>query len=339
MIAAIFPGQGSQSVGMGEELLEQFPRFAQVFEEASDTLGYDMKELCLNGPAEKLQLTEFTQPALLTMEFGTYRVVKDMGEIAVEAAAGHSVGEYAALVAAGVIPFSTALKLTQLRGQLMQESVPVGEGGMLAVMGLSPAEVREMCTWACRESRNTPLEPANYNSPAQTVVSGRAELIDFVVKNFKPEKIGSTKTKVRLIPLKVSAPFHCSMMKKAERQMTSAIEEVDFKPPQFGIAQNFTGVIENDPQTIKKNIISQISGPVRWVECMQSLMDNDVKLLGEFGPGKVLTGLMKKINPDIICVPLNSLDDLKSFDRQVISYNKQLDRQKLYDEAEMEDAQ
>ncbi len=322
MIAALFPGQGSQHVGMGDELLEQFPRFAHVFEEASDTLGYDMKQLCLEGPTEKLQLTEFTQPALLTMEFATYRVVKDMGEMTVKAAAGHSVGEYTALVAAGVIQFSEAIKLVQLRGRLMQESVPVGDGGMLAVMGLDAGEVREMCTWACKESRNTPLEPANYNSPAQTVVSGRAELIDFVVKNFTPAKISSNKTKVRLIPLKVSAPFHCTMMKKAERGMAAAIEKIDFMPPQFGIAQNFSGKIETDPAIIKSNIISQVSGAVRWVECIGALKEAGMTMMGEFGPGKVLTGLLKKIDPDLPCFPLNNLSDLKGFDRNVVSFNE-----------------
>lgn len=319
MVGVLFPGQGSQSVGMGEELLEQFPRFNQVFEEASDTLGYDMKELCLNGPVEKLNLTEFTQPALLTMEFATYRVIKDMGELIVTAATGHSVGEYAALVAAGVISFSEAIKLVQLRGQLMQESVPVGEGGMAAVMGLDPNEVQKLCTWACEETKNTPLEPANYNSPAQTVVSGRLEIINYAVKNFKPEIIGSNKTKVRLIPLKVSAPFHCSMMKNAEQGMAEAINALDFKQPQFPIIQNVTGKSETDPASIKKNLISQISGAVRWVDCIKTLKKSDVEVLGEFGPGKVLTGLVKKIDPDFICVPLNSLADLKSFDTMIIS--------------------
>jgi [acyl-carrier-protein] S-malonyltransferase len=327
MIAVLFPGQGSQHVGMGEELLEQFPRFAQAFEEASDVLGYDMKDLCLNGPEDKLGLTEYTQPALLTMSFGTYRVVKDMGEMKPGVASGHSVGEYAALVASGVITFSEALRLVQFRGKLMQESVPVGEGGMLAVMGLDAGEVKKLCTWACKQTKNTPLEPANYNSPAQTVVSGRQEIIDWVVANFKPDKIGSSKTKVRLIPLKVSAPFHCTMMKKAEKEMARAINDLDFKPPQFGIAQNFSGQIETDPEVIKTNLIAQISGPVRWVECVAALEDAGVELMGEFGPGKVLTGLIKKINPDFICVPLNSLADLKSFDRQVVSLNKKMERQ------------
>jgi [acyl-carrier-protein] S-malonyltransferase len=327
MIAALFPGQGSQSVGMGEELLEQFPRFAQVFAEASDILGYDMKTLCLEGPAEQLQMTEFTQPALLTMSFATYRVVKDMDEMTVSAVAGHSVGEYAALVAAGVITFAEAIQLVQRRGQLMQESVPVDEGGMLAVMGLDAKEVRELCTWACRESKNTPLEPANYNSPAQTVISGRKELIEFVVKNFTPKEIGSDKTKVRLIPLKVSAPFHCSMMKKAERGMADAIGEVDFKKPLFPIAQNFSGQLEDDPEIIKDNLIAQVSGPVRWVECVRALSEFGITLTGEFGPGKVLGGLMKKIDPNILCFPLNDISELKTFDRNIVSFNEELEKQ------------
>ncbi len=331
MVAALFPGQGSQHVGMGDELFDQFPRFAHVFEEASDVLGYDMKELCLEGPAEKLQLTEFTQPALVTIEFATYRVVKDMGELRVAVAAGHSVGEYTALVAAGVITFAEAVKLVQLRGRLMQESVPVGQGGMMAVMGLEASEVKKMCTWACKETKNTPLEPANYNSPAQTVISGRLEIIDWVRKNFTPDKIGSDKTKVKLIPLKVSAPFHCSMMRRAERKLAKAIEAIDFKEPLFGIAQNFTGQIETDAATIKSNLIAQVSGAVRWVECVRALRELDVSLMGEFGPGKVLTGLTKKIDPDVICVPLNTLSDLQSFDRQAASDNKKEERKSRVD--------
>lgn len=327
MIGAIFPGQGSQFVGMGEDFFENFPRFSYVFEEASDILGYDMQDLCLDGPAEKLRLTEYTQPALLTIEFATYRVVKDMEELEVGATAGHSVGEYAALVAAGVITFSEALKLVQLRGQLMQESVPVGQGSMLAVMGLDAEEVRKLCTWACKETKNIPLEPANYNSPAQTVISGRTEIIDFVVKNFKPEVIGSDKTKVRLMPLKVSAPFHCSMMRKAQKQMSRAIKALDFKDPLFPIVQNFSGVAETDKDVIRENLIKQVSGAVRWVECIKSLKEHGIEVLGEFGPGKVLTGLVKKIDPDFICVPLNNLEDVKAFDRLLASHNKKKERE------------
>ena len=329
MVGAIFPGQGSQKVGMGEEFFENFPRYAKVFEEANDTLGYDLKDLVLNGPADKLQLTEFTQPALLATSFATYRVVKDMGELEVHAAAGHSVGEYAALVASGVIAFSDALRLVQLRGKLMQEAVPVGEGGMAAVMGLDADEVKKLCSWACQENKDTPLSPANFNSPAQTVISGRKSLVDFVVKNFSPDKIGSDKTKVRIIPLKVSAPFHCSMMMKAEKGMAKAINEVDFKTPKFGIAQNVSAKIEKDPEVIKKNLISQITGAVRWVECMNALKEAEVELLGEFGPGNVLTGLIKKIDPDqFISVPLNAISDLKSFDKQVESHNEKMERKK-----------
>ncbi len=317
MIAALFPGQGSQSVGMGADFIDQFPVFAEKVEEASDTLGYDMKKLCVEGPADQLQLTEYTQPALVTMEYATYCVVKEKFATDFKAAAGHSVGEYAALVAAGVISFSEALKLVQLRGQLMQKSVPVGDGGMLAIMGLEAEEIRQMCEWACRESQTSPLEPANYNSLSQTVVSGNLKTIDFAIKNFSPDKIGSDKTKVRLIPLKVSAPFHCSMMKKAEQGMAAAFEDIEFKKPSFGIVQNYSGQLETEPQTLKANIIAQVSGAVRWVECMQTLKSQNFVFGAELGPGKVLTGLSKKIDADFECVAVNSTNDLKGFEDKI----------------------
>lgn len=314
MIAALFPGQGSQHVGMGGFLLEESTIAKQTFEEASDTLGFDMFDLCLKGPEDKLRLTENTQPALVTTSVATYRVVKEKTGLTPTASAGHSVGEYAALVAAGVFDFAKSVELVKLRGKLMQESVPVGKGGMLAVMGLDPSEVTALCEWAEKESGITPLEPANYNSPGQIVVSGNADLIKWVQENFSPDKINSDKKKVRLIPLKVSAPFHCSMMKTAETEMKGAIDEVTFNTANFGVAQNFTGTIETDPEKMKANLIAQISGPVRWVECVEAIKKAGATRVGEFGPGKVLTGLMKKIDPEAFqSFNFNSLEDLQAF--------------------------
>ena len=317
-LGALFPGQGSQFVGMGEFLLREFALARRCFEEASDTLGYDLTRLCLKGPENQLNLTENTQPALLTVSIATLRVVQDLTDAEFQGAAGHSVGEYGALVAAGVIPFFKALELVRLRGKLMQESVPPGEGAMLAVMGLEPEEVEKLCQWAREQNKLPFLEPANYNSPFQTVISGQRELISWVRDHFTPDKIGIDKRKVRLTPLKVSAPFHCSMMKKAETEMTPALSEVEFKKPDFGIAQNFSGKFETDPDILKKNLIAQISGPLRWVDCVQSLVAQKITQAGEFGPGRVLSGLIKKIDPEALSVfNFNSSEDLKNFESRL----------------------
>lgn len=314
---ALFPGQGSQYVGMGEFLLKEFPLARQCFEEADDTLGYNLTKLCLKGPETKLNFTENTQPALVTVSTAILKVIQSLTDIPFQGAAGHSVGEYGALVAAGVIPFPKALELVRLRGKLMQEAVPQGEGAMLAVTGLKTKEVEKLCQWA-REERGLPfLEPANYNSPSQTVISGQRELVSWVQENFTLEKIGIEKKKMRLIPLKVSAPFHCSMMKKAETEMAPILSEVDFKKPEFGIAQNFSGIFETDPEVLKKNLIAQISKAVRWVDCTKSLISQKITLAGEFGPGKVLSGLIKKIDPKALSVfNFNNSEDLKNFEKQ-----------------------
>lgn len=315
MYAALFPGQGSQHVGMGEFLLKNFNQAKVLLEQASDTLSLDITKLCLNGPEDKLQLTENTQPALVTVSYITYKVITENFDVPITAAAGHSVGEYGAFAAAGVFDFPKAVELVRLRGKLMQQAVPVGQGSMAAVMGLTPEEVEKMCVWACQTSGIGPLEPANYNSPAQTVISGNASLIEWVQKNFTADKIGST-GKAKIIPLKVSAPFHCSLMAPAEREMGAAIEPLQFQTPRFAISQNFSGKLETQPAQIKKNLIAQITGPVRWVSCMRAL--TDIKAVCEFGPGKVLTGLIKKIDGvEFQAFNFNSLDDIKSFEKHL----------------------
>lgn len=314
MQAILFPGQGSQSVGMGESLIKDFQPARVVFEEASDALGYDMAKLCTEGPADKLQLTEYTQPALLTHSIATLNALKSKTDLNIKACAGHSVGEYAALVASGVISFSKAVELVRYRGQLMQKAVPVGKGAMLAVMGLDPEEVIQLCDWAAKESGEGPLEPANYNSPNQIVVSGNKKAVEFAAKNFSVEAISADQKKVRLIPLKVSAPFHCSMMLEAEQEMAGAINDVEFQAPEFSISQNFTGKLEAEPEIIKTNILKQISGPVRWVGCMEAIIETgDVDQYLELGSGKVLTGLLKKINLDLKGTSIGTSEEIDQF--------------------------
>ena len=313
-IGALFPGQGSQHIGMGQFLFDNFKEASQTYEEASDTLSLDFKKLCFTGDEKELALTFNTQPALLTTSIATFRVLQETQEVSFQAGAGHSVGEYAAMVAAGALPFSEGLRLVRLRGQLMQESVPVGKGGMLAVIGLNEEQVDRLCEWAQSESGLSPLEPANYNSPEQIVVSGSQELIAWTRENFSPDKVGSDKPKFRLIPLKVSAPFHCSMMSEAQEGMKKALDESSFQNAQWDIAQNFTGQLHSSAEELRKNLVQQISGAVKWTHCIDTLRKQGIETMIEIGPGKVLTGLSKKIDSSIQSFNLNSLEDLKTLE-------------------------
>ncbi|MCJ8275885.1 MAG: ACP S-malonyltransferase [Bdellovibrionales bacterium] len=326
MVGALFSGQGSQHIGMGEEMLEAFPRAKYVFDEASEVLEFDLKEMILEGDENTLAQTENTQPALLALSFAQFRVMKDMGELKVTAGAGHSLGEHSAMVAAGVLDFKEAIAIVRFRGQMMQRAVPEGEGAMMAVMGLDAEEVGKLCEWAKREKMELGvIEPANYNSPAQTVVSGHKAMLDWVQANFTADKIGSIKTKVRLIPLKVSAPFHCSLMKPAEDKMRDALLRVPFHAPQWGIIQNFNGQLVTAPDGLRENLIRQVTAPVRWVDCMRTMVKEEINTVGEFGPGKVLTGLMKKIDAEAV-VPfnLNSIGEMKTFDGHLERLNERI---------------
>jgi [acyl-carrier-protein] S-malonyltransferase len=310
----LFPGQGSQHLGMGRFLYDDFAIAKQTFEEASDAISLDMKKLCFFSDDATLALTENTQPALLTVSIATFRVMQTLRELKLNAVAGHSVGEYAALVASNAITFSDGVRLVRKRGQLMQEAVPVGEGGMCAVIGLTPEEVLKLCAWAEKETGLTPLEPANYNSPDQIVISGNAQIIEWLRENFKPEKLGWTK-KVRLIPLKVSAPFHCSMMKPAEEAMEQELSDISFLDSQWPVVQNFTSQGHVDSAELRENITRQISGAVRWSQSMELILRMGSHQFIECGCGKVLTGLLKKIDTNNSpTFNMNSLDDIRAFE-------------------------
>lgn len=314
-LSLLFPGQGSQHPGMGKFLYEEFASAKQVFEEASDAISVDMKKLCFEGDEKTLALTENTQPALLTVSVATERVLSEIREMKVMASAGHSVGEYAALVTSGVITLADGARLVKKRGQYMQDSVPVGEGGMLAVIGLTPDEVLILCKWAEAETGLKPLEPANYNSPDQIVISGNAHIIEWLKNNFSLDKLGWTK-KVRLIPLKVSAPFHCSMMAVAEEKMGHELGQVNFKDATRPIIQNVTSRSHSGAEELRKNIKLQISGAVRWMQSVELLLHMGTNHFIECGCGKVLTGLLKKI--DTTQTPafnINSIEELKTIER------------------------
>ena len=259
----LFPGQGSQAPKMGAYLYENFPTFKNTLAEASEAISLDLKKLIYDGTETDLALTANTQPALLSVSVGTFRVLKENTSLKIEAAAGHSIGEYAALVAAGVMDFSTAMKAVRLRGEAMQSAVPVGEGGMVAVLGLEPDQVTWLCEWAENESGFKPLSPANFNSPGQIVISGSMKCIDWLKINFKAELIPGSPKRAKLIPLNVSAPFHCSMMKPAQEKMNQFLSGVTFNKPLFPIIQNFNAQLVDNPTELKQNLVQQVSAPDR----------------------------------------------------------------------------
>ncbi len=313
----IFPGQGSQSPGMGKFLWQEFSEARQTFEEASDGIGIDLKKLCFDSDEKTLSLTENTQPALLTVSVATSKVLNLKLGLKPAMTAGHSIGEYGALVTSQVIDFQTAIKAVRLRGQAMQSAVPVGEGSMAAVMGLDALETQKLCDWIKQSSQiSGVLSPANYNSPGQIVISGSASLIEWAQKNFKGEEV--FQKKVRLIPLQVSAPFHCELMKPAEEKMRLFFASVNFREPTSLLVQNFTAHVESQPERIKENLVRQVSAPVLWMQSMEKSLELDLTQMIECGHGKVLSGLLKKINGDRFAVyGVNSLEDLKLIEERL----------------------
>ncbi|MBX3022333.1 MAG: ACP S-malonyltransferase [Bdellovibrionales bacterium] len=317
MWSALFPGQGSQSPGMGKFLCEEFATARRAFEEASDILSIDFKKLCFEGSEADLALTENTQPCLLLVSTATYRVLNEEFGFAPKAAAGHSVGEYAAVVAAGSLPFSSAVRAVRTRGEAMQSAVPLGEGGMTAVMGLEPEQVFELCRWAEKTSGLTPVQPANINAPGQIVISGRKALLDWIPTNFKSDMFASN-PRVKFIPLKVSAPFHCAMMKPAEEKMAIVLGEMTFADARFPVVQNVSAEPVTSGSDLRANLIKQVSAPVRWIECTQKLTQMGADRAIECGSGKVIAGLVKKISVDALKVfNINSMDDLKLAETQL----------------------
>lgn len=320
MWAALFPGQGSQSVGMGRFLFENFNEARETFEEASDTLKLDFKKLCFEGPESDLQLTENTQPALLLVSTATYRVVQATTGVSITAGAGHSVGEYAAVVASGAVNFSDALRAVRVRGQAMQKAVPVGKGGMVAVMGLTEEQVVRLCKWSEEQSGLKPIEPANFNAPGQVVISGSQAVIDWMKTNAKADIFAPETPRMKLIPLAVSAPFHCSLMKPAEDEMRLVLNDTRFENAKWAVVQNVTAKETTDAATLRENLILQVSGAVRWTQCMSRLKSLGITRMIEFGSGKVLSGLAKKIDSEgAQPFNINTLDDLKNLELAVRS--------------------
>lgn len=309
----LFPGQGSQAPGMGKWLVDNFTLANRTFEEASDALKIDLKKLIFEGTEADLALTENTQPALLCVSTATQRVLRAETPVQVQAAAGHSIGEYAALVAAEAIRFDEAMRAVRKRGQAMQSAVPVGQGGMVATLGLDDDQARWVCEKVVSSSGEGPLSPANFNCPGQIVLSGSKKALDWLGANLKSEEIPGAPKRVKFIPLAVSAPFHCAMMEPAERVMRDVLTSMEFKAPAFPICQNFTAKLETDPAVLRENLIRQVSAPVLWTQSMLHLRDRGLTKGFECGHGSVVRGLVKKIDGESFQIQgLSSLEDLKA---------------------------
>ena len=313
-IAFVFPGQGSQSVSMGKFLFDQFPIAKQTFKEASEAINFDLEKLCFTGPEAELTLTENTQPALLTVCIATARVLKELG-ITPNITAGHSIGEYSSVVLGEALSFSDAVKAVRLRGQAMQAAVPAGLGGMIAALGLSEEQVQFLCHWATKNSETGPVSPANFNCDGQIVISGNQITLDWLRTNFKPEILPGEAKRVKLIPLQVSAPFHCEMMKPAQVQMADFFKTLKFNNANLPIVQNVHATSETTAENIKQNLISQVTAPVKWTQTMAELKRLNTATIIECGNGTVLKGLFKKSDADFFKVfSTNSLDDLKALE-------------------------
>lgn len=300
--AFLFPGQGSQYVGMGRDLFERFPVARAVFEEADAALEFNLSSLIFEGPDETLKLTEHTQPAILTVSTAAARVLAEHG-ISPAFAAGHSLGEYSAHVAAGTISFAEAVRAVRLRGRYMQEAVPPGEGAMAAILGLSPELIIEICGQV--EDAMTPLpgspevedfraqttvvSAANLNSPEQTVISGAKLPVERAAKLCK--EAGAKRT----LMLAVSAPFHCALMMPARLKLAADLKDVHFNNPVIPVAANYTAALVSTADEARRTLIDQVTEAVRWVECVQLLVSQGVTHLVEVGPGRVLTGLTRQI--------------------------------------------
>lgn len=294
--AFVFPGQGSQTVGMLADLAATYPQVEETFREASAVLGYDLWHLVSQGPAEELNKTWQTQPALLAASVAIYRVWQQQGGEQPSMMAGHSLGEYSALVCAGVLDFADAIKLVELRGKLMQEAVPEGTGAMQAIIGLDDASIRK----ACEESaQGQVVSPVNFNSPGQVVIAGNKEAVE---RAGAACKAAGAK---RALPLPVSVPSHCALMKPAADKLAVALESITFNTPAVPVINNVDVKAETDAGAIRHALVRQLYSPVRWTESVEAMAAQGVTQLLEIGPGKVLTGLTKRIVDSLTAAAVN----------------------------------
>ena len=302
--AMVFPGQGSQAVGMLAELAEQFPVVTETFKQASDVLGYDLWALTQQGPAEELNKTWQTQPALLAASVAIYRVWQQQyPALKPEVMAGHSLGEYSALVCAGAMDFQDAIKLVELRGKLMQQAVPEGTGAMYAIIGLD----NESIIKACKEAEQGEVVSAvNFNSPGQVVIAGAKAAVERAAVACK--EAGAK----RALPLAVSVPSHCALMKPAADQLAVSLESIAVKTPETAVINNVDVKTENEADAIRNALVRQLYSPVRWTETVEKMATNGIEVLVEIGPGKVLTGLTSRIVKELAAGAVNDVKSLEA---------------------------
>ena len=300
-IAFIFPGQGSQFVGMGKDFYDHVPDAKELLDEAVDVLGYDLANICFNGPEDTLKLTENTQPALLTHSTMALKTLRENGINSV-IAAGHSLGEFSALVAAGALKFRDAVRLVRLRGQFMQEAVPVGIGSMAAIIGMPIESIQELCDKVSSEVNL--VQPANLNSPVQTVIAGHKKAVETV----SDQALSAGAKKAVILP--VSAPFHSALMKPAEIKLQKELEDTEFFDLSFPIINNIEAKLITKGSDARESLVKQVCSPVRWCETMQSIVDHEIDTGVELGAGKVLSGLMKRFDKSIKCYQVSDRESL-----------------------------
>lgn len=302
MRAFIFPGQGSQSVGMLADLAAEYPLIEETFAQASEALGYDLWKLIQDGPAEKLNETQRTQPALLAASVAIYRVLEAQGVPAPEWMAGHSLGEYSALVCCGALDFADAVKLVAKRGELMQEAVPAGVGAMAAIIGLEDARVEEACATVAGDQI---VSAVNFNSPGQVVIAGHAEAVERAGEACK--EAGAK----RALPLPVSVPSHCALMQPAAEKLAVELGKLTLRTPNVPVVNNVDVMVERDADAIRDALIRQLYSPVRWTETVQYLAEQGVTALYEIGPAKVLSGLTKRIDKTLQSDAINTVESIQ----------------------------
>ncbi len=301
--AYIFPGQGSQAVGMGKDLFDNFTAAREVFEAADDALGFSLSEMCFVGDEADLQLTANTQPAILTVSVAAFHAAMAEGLPAPDVVAGHSLGEYSALVAAGVLDFAEAVQTVRKRGTYMQEAVPVGVGAMAAILGLDVATIEA----GCAEAANGQIcSPANINSPSQIVIAGNTEAVDRACEILKE------KGAKRAIKLNVSAPFHCGLMMPAQERLAADLAKLEYGAFEFPIFHNVDADVNSDATLVAAKLTQQVSSPVRWLQTIENMRSNGVEKFIEIGPGKVLTGLVRQIDKEAVYANIENTDSLRN---------------------------
>lgn len=302
-VACVFPGQGSQTVGMLAELAANYPQIEDTFSQASAVLGYDLWQVVQNDPEQTLNQTHVTQPALLSASVAIWRLMQSRGKANADYLAGHSLGEYSALVCADVIGFTDAVKLVEARGNYMQQAVPAGTGGMYAIIGLDDDKIMQICESVAIETSEV-VSAVNFNSPGQVVIAGTASAAEKAAGQCK--EAGAK----RALPLAVSVPSHCALMKPAAEQLASMLEDIPFSPPKIPAINNVDVKAETSPDAIKEALVRQLYCPVRWTETVLALSSEGIENMYEVGPGKVLTGLVKRIDKAVSGQAINTIDSL-----------------------------